>query len=147
METELQYVYGGDDPPIVPTELAGLTLAGSDTVRLTDTYFDAERLDLREAGCNLRIRVTDGRDSPCLTWRGPSKRRRTGGKKRTEVELPIQTIPGSGEEILRLLDRHGVDRLMQQATGLGGDLELIEIGRLRNARSRHTYVRDSIGWS
>lgn len=140
MEVELQYAYEGDEQTVVPTELAGLNLAGSDTVTITDAYFDSERLELRTAGCNLRIRFTEGHGSVCLTWKGPARRTRRGGKVRPEVELPLRDVPASGDEIVQLLQRHGIDRLVEKATGLNGGLELHEIGRLRNARSRHTYV-------
>jgi hypothetical protein len=40
LEVELQDVYDGDAQPLVPIELADMSLAGSDTVALTDTYFE-----------------------------------------------------------------------------------------------------------
>ena len=42
MEVELQYVYGGDAPPMVPTRLADLELAGSAHFSLLDTYYDTD---------------------------------------------------------------------------------------------------------
>src|SRR4051794_11037559 len=99
MEVELQYVYRGNKPPLVPTELAHLALAGSESFVVTDTYYDTESLVIRRAGCSLRIRSADNRASSCLTWKGPSKRRRGGGKQREEIELPISAIPETPEEL------------------------------------------------
>jgi len=140
MEIELQYVYEGDLQPSVPTELAGLKLAGSDSFALTDTYFDDDRLALRRAGCVLRVRVDDSRPAALLAWKGPSKREGRR-RKRHEVELPIPAVPTEHAELERLLREHGIDRLIRKAAGLDGDIELHEIGQLRNDRSRHTYVQ------
>lgn len=140
IEIELQYVYRGDAQPVVPTRLAELPLARSDSFTLVDTYLDTEQLDLRRVGCSLRIRVSDGDARARLTWKGPSRRWRKRGKKRTEVEVPIDGVPDGGEAVATLLERHGIDRLARKACGLGDPRDLRAIGRLRNDRSRHTYV-------
>src|SRR5262249_55441697 len=59
---------------------------------------------------------------------------------RAEIELPITAPPAGGEELLMLLSRHGIDRLIRQA-GIDDPGRLHAIGELRNDRSRHTYVR------
>ena len=140
MEIELQYVYGGDRPPVVPTRLADLELAGSDTFHLSDTYFDTERLDLRRAGCSLRVRVSDGDGSARLTWKGRSRRRKPG-KRRPEVEVQISGVPDEQEVLAELLDRHGIDRLIADACGLERPFDLHAIGQITNDRSRHVYVQ------
>ena len=140
MEVELQYVYRGDAPPVVPTRLADLVLAGSESFRLTDTYFDTEDLALRQAGCSLRIRVSDDDGRARLTWKGRSRRHKNG-KRRPEVEVPIASVPDEPEVLAALLDRHRIDRLIGDACGLDEPLELQAIGEIRNDRSRHTYVQ------
>jgi uncharacterized protein YjbK len=139
-EVELQYVYLGDEQPIVPTSLAGLVLADSDRFTLTDTYFDGEHLELRQAGCSLRVRVSDGDGKPRLTWKGPAQRRRHG-KTRPEVEVPIGAVPDEGPALAGVLRRHGLDRLVRRASGVDDAQLLCAIGQLHNERSRHTYVQ------
>jgi inorganic triphosphatase YgiF len=140
MEVELQYLYRGDAPPIVPTRLADLALAGSDHFRLTDTYFDTEELDLRQAGCSLRVRVSDDGRRTRLTWKGRSRRHKSG-KRRTEVEVPIEGVPDEPDMLAPLLERHGIDRLIGDSCRLEKPFDLHAIGQIRNERSRHTYVR------
>jgi len=139
MEHELQYVYVGTLQPSVPTELAGMTLAGSDRLSLTDTYFDTEDLALRNAGCTLRIRVGESGASPRLTWKGPSKRRRNGHKRRAEVELRVDVVPQTSDELETMLRRFGLDRVLRKKAGV--DTGLQPIGQLQSERSRHHYVQ------
>ena len=140
MEVELQYAYRGESPPVVPTRLAGLVLAGSESFRLTDTYFDTEDLDLRQAGCSLRVRVSDDDGRARLTWKGRSRRHRSG-KRRPEVEVPIATVPDEPGILGALLERHGIDRLIGRACAIREPFDLHAIGDIRNDRSRHTYVQ------
>ena len=140
MEVELQYVYGGEGSPVVPTRLADLELAGSDTFRLSDTYFDTGQLDLRRAGCSLRVRVSDGDGRARLTWKGRSRRRKSG-KQRPEVEVQIDGVPDKPEVLAALLDRHGIGSLISDACGLAKPFELHAIGQITNDRSRHAYVQ------
>jgi uncharacterized protein YjbK len=140
VEVEIQYVYGGDGSPVVPTRLADLELAGSDTFHLSDTYFDTEQLDLRRAGCSLRVRVSDGDGRARLTWKGRSRRCKSG-KRRPEVEVRIDGVPDQPEVLAALLDRHGIDRLIIDACGLAKPFDLHAIGQITNDRSRHAYVQ------
>ncbi|MGE5274505.1 MAG: CYTH domain-containing protein [Verrucomicrobiota bacterium] len=140
MEVELQYVYRGDAPPVVPTRLADLVLADSESFRLTDTYFDTDELDLRQAGCSLRVRVSDDDGRAKLTWKGRSRRHKSG-KRRPEIEVPIASVPAEPEILAALLDRHGIDRLIGEACGSSKPLDLNTIGEIRSDRSRHTYVQ------
>jgi uncharacterized protein YjbK len=141
MELELQYLYRGERQPIVPTELAHLTLAGSETFTITDTYFDTEDLELRRAHCSLRVRTAENRASSHLTWKGPPKRRRRKGKKRTEVELPISSIPDTDGDLTRLLRKHGLWEVIRDAADLPDPFCLNPIGQLHNERSTHTYAQ------
>ena len=138
MEVELQYVYGGNAPPMVPTRLADLELAGSTHFSLLDTYYDTVALDLRRRGCSLRVRQSDGSVLPRLTLKGPS-RQRSAAKARYEFEMEIAKLPGEIDDIrdlLRALDLLGeLQRLAASATGQ----ELHAIGALRNRRSEHRY--------
>ena len=141
MEIELQYVVADGIQPTVPVELAGLTLARCESVAVTDTYFDTEDLELRKAGCSLRVRVTDRDPTPQLTWKGRAHRRRGNGRVRSEIELPLESFPDTPDELARLLARHGIDDLVTEAVGAALIGELRPIGRLSNQRSRHTYVQ------
>ena len=140
MEIELQYRYSGDKPPLVPTELGHLPLAGSESVVMTDSYFDTEQLSLRSARCALRVRTVDNRAGAELTWKGPSRRGRRAGKKRTELELPIDVFPAEGVELEALLRKHGLWKLVRECAGLPDEFRLSSIGRIRTERSRHTYA-------
>ena len=64
VEIELQYLYLGSAPPLVPTELAGFTLAESQSFAILDTYFDTDALELRRAGCSLRVRQAHNLPAP-----------------------------------------------------------------------------------
>jgi hypothetical protein len=57
VEVELQYVYRGNFPPVVPIVLAGLELRRSTPLALVDTYFDTETLDLRRSRCGSGSRT------------------------------------------------------------------------------------------
>jgi adenylate cyclase class IV len=140
-EIELQYLFAGDEQPVVPVELADLILAGSESIELVDTYYDTAELQLRRAGCTLRVRVVENDPRPVLTWKGPSERQPTGAKQRREVELPLGGPVGGGPELIEILRRYKLWREMAKAVGLPEDAELREIGKLRNRRSAHTYVR------
>jgi inorganic triphosphatase YgiF len=139
MEVELQYVYRGDGPPVVPIALAGLELRRSTPLTLIDTYFDTETLDLRRSGCSLRVRQSDEAVQPRLTFKGPS-RRREGAKRRHETEAEIELLPESPEEIARLLDELGLARTIRRVADLDDDAAFVPIGQLRNRRSRHRYA-------
>ena len=71
MEVELQFVYRGRGPLLVPIRLADLELDGSSAEVLLDMYFDTESLELRRAGCSLRVRSSDAEARPRLTFKGP----------------------------------------------------------------------------
>ena len=47
VEIELQYLYTGDEPLMVPAELANFALAGSAIFDIRDTFFDTGDLELR----------------------------------------------------------------------------------------------------
>jgi inorganic triphosphatase YgiF len=138
-EIELQYVFDGDDPPVVPVELADLILARSENRDLLDTYYDTADLELRNAGCTLRVRQTEDETPPVLTWKG-SSRRSGRAKERKEVELPLRRPVKDGEELVEVLRHYKLWREVRKAADLSDDAELREIGRLRNRRSAHTYA-------
>jgi CYTH domain len=140
VEIELQYVYRGEEPLLVPTRLAGFPLAGSRATDLLDTYFDTRELDLRRAGCSLRLRRALDAPQPLLVFKGPAQRRPDGAKEREEIEVPTDRVPGGGAELEAVLEEEGVWQLAQAASGLDGGLQIQEIGRLANARSSHDYV-------
>jgi inorganic triphosphatase YgiF len=141
VEIELQYRYFGSGQLVVPIELAGFCLATSRAIDLLDTYYDTESLALRQAGCSLRLRQAQDTPQPLLIFKGPARRRRDGAKERQEIEVPIDHLPGGGEEIARTLAE--VDLLARIAKGasLERDAELHEIGRLANRRSSHVYTQ------
>lgn len=140
VELELQYLYEGEQEPVVPTRLGDMVLAGSRYLHVVDTYWDTAGLDLRRKGCKLRVRQLDGAAQPVLTWKGASRRGKDGAKRRQEVEVPLPAaVPADGEELARLLRRYRLWALVRKTAG-AGDLELREIGQLRTERSAHTYV-------
>ena len=140
VESELQFMYRGEGPPLVPVELAKLTLAGSERTQLVDTYYDTDDLRLRRAGCTLRIRQAVNRTRPRLTWKGSAVRRR-GAKEREETEVPLEHLPRDGAELAEKLVELGLWDLVRKAMKRrkGGRLE--SIGEVRNDRSTHSYVR------
>jgi uncharacterized protein YjbK len=140
VETELQFRYRGRAVPVVPTELAELVLAGSQRFLVVDTYFDTPTLQLREAGCSVRLRRADNSSQPRLTWKGKA-RKRGRAKQRGENEIPLDGLPASGEALADLLRRLDLWDVIRKAAKLGRDAELSEIGQVRNDRSAHTYVR------
>jgi CYTH domain len=138
MEVELQLVYLGDGPPVVPTRLADLELGRSRPIALVDTYYDTDLLALRRSGCSLRIRQRDDVVRPRLTLKGPS-RKRSGAKSRYEVEVKIELLPADISDISELLDGLGLLGDLQRLACLSRSGELKPIGALRNRRSEHRY--------
>jgi hypothetical protein len=138
VEIELQFVYNGCRPLVVPTTLADLELARSRTGVLLDTYFDTPSLDLRRAGCSLRVRQSEHVVHALLTLKGPS-RRNGGAKRRHETELAIESLPADAEEMCRLLGDMGLDHVVRRLAGLGAGFSPQPIGQLRNRRSQHRY--------
>lgn len=139
MEVELQFVYHGRRPLVVPTCLADLELRRSVARTLLDTYFDTEALDLRRAGCSLRVRQADDRLRPCLTFKGPS-RKRAGAKRRHESEIKIQSLPTVNDELVGVLRDNGLETVVRKFAAFEFDSELQPIGQLRNRRSEHRYA-------
>lgn len=142
-EVELQYVYRGDGPLVVPVELASLTLAASERFDVVDSYFDTKQLDLRRAGCSLRVRQTGNEPLPILSLKGPSKpdsKRGHNGKKRREIEVPVESIPQETDELTDLLRRVELLDVVRKAADLEDDAALCHIGVIRNDRSIHRYV-------
>jgi inorganic triphosphatase YgiF len=137
MEMELQFVYLGDRPPLVPTRLADLELARSRPITLVDTYYDCDLLELRRSGCSLRIRQGDDAIRPSLTLKGPA-RKRSGAKRRYEAEVGIDRLPDEISDMRTVLDELGLLGELERLTGLQA-VELKPIGTLRNRRSRHRY--------
>ncbi len=139
MEIELQYLYTGDEPLIVPVELANFALAGSQIFDIRDSFFDTSNLDLRRAGCSLRVRRQSNLPTPILTWKGPSTRRPDRAREREELEAPVDHIPADGAEMLEMIT---VANLFGKVTGvLGATPTLALIGELENRRSTHDYVQ------
>lgn len=141
VEIELQYLYDSDDPVMVPAELAGFALAESLRFDVLDTFFDTHELELRRAGCSLRVRKQSNLPHPLLTWKGPSERRPDGARQREEIEVPIDTVPTEGGEIVEALRRYGMWEMVHTEAGLPADVELERIGELKNRRSSHLYVQ------
>jgi hypothetical protein len=136
---ELQFVYLGDGPMTVPTRLGDLELRRSTAAALLDTYFDTESLDLRRAGCSLRVRCSDTEVHPRLTFKGPS-RKRAAIKRRHETEVEIDSLPTDPGAMRLLLCELKLDAVIQRFTGLESGIEPHPIGQLRNRRSKHRYA-------
>jgi inorganic triphosphatase YgiF len=139
MEVELQFVYHGGRPLVVPTSLADLELRRSSVRTLLDTYFDTETLDLRQAGCSLRVRQADDWLRPRLTFKGPS-RKRAGAKHRHESEVKIESLPASNDEIVNVLRDNSLETVVRKLAAFEFGAELRPIGQLRNRRSEHRYA-------
>jgi uncharacterized protein YjbK len=138
MEIELQFVYRGNGPLVVPISLGDLELRRSRMASILDTYFDTTSLELRRAGCTLRVRQAENVVKPLLTLKGPS-RKRTGAKTRYEAETEIEHLPAEILNMSSLL--HDLD-LLEKVHALA-DLEqtprFVPVGELRNRRSAHRY--------
>lgn len=141
LEIELQFLYRGTAVPLVPTELAGFTLAESTSFAVLDTYYDTSVLDLRNAGCSLRVRQAENLARPLAMWKGPASRRPDGAKQREERELELDHVPGDGDELRTALERAGVWQPAIRPAGLDTGAEIHAIGQLRNDRSSHVYVQ------
>ena len=141
MEIELQYLYRSTDAMMVPAELAGFALAESLSFEIVDSFWDTHELELRLAGCSLRIRRQSNLPHPVLTWKGPSEWRDDGARQREEVEVPIDHVPTGAADIIAALERYHLWELVAPPAGLEGDIELERIGELKNKRSSHLYVQ------
>jgi len=139
MEIELQYLYTGDEPLVVPAELASFALASSAIFDIRDTFFDTPSLALRMAGCSLRIRRQSNTPTPFFTWKGPSVRREDHAREREEIEFPVDHIPADGAEMAEMLHAAKLHKKVRGA--LGALPELAVIGELENRRSSHEYVQ------
>ena len=141
VEIELQYLYASSDPIMVPAELSGFALAESLTYEIIDRFFDTDSLEIRRAGCSLRVRRQSNLPHPLLTWKGPSERRDDGARQREEVEVPIDHVPADGADIVDVLRRYSLWDVVRDAAGIGDDPDLEPIGELKNRRSSHLYVQ------
>ena len=139
MEIELQYLYTGDGPLMVPAELATFSLGRSEIFDIRDTFFDTRDLDLRRAGCSLRIRRQSNLPAPFLTWKGPSTRRSDRAREREEIESAVDHIPAVGSEMLAMVE--AADLLGKIVDVVGKQPKLALIGELENRRSTHDYVQ------
>src|SRR4051812_42241325 len=138
MEVELQFVYRGEPPLVVPTRLGDLELCRSRTISILDTYYDTASLELRRSGCSLRVRQAENVVQPLLTLKGPS-RKHNAGKRRYEVEVGVNQLPPEIGEMAALLEELSLLGELQRLSGLSGAVELVPIGALRNRRSEHRY--------
>jgi inorganic triphosphatase YgiF len=141
VEIELQYLYQSSDAMMVPAELAGFALAESLRFEIVDAFWDTHNLELRRAGCSLRVRRQSNLPHPLLTWKGPSERREDGARQREEVEVPIDHVPTDADEILEVLRRYHLWELVAPPAALPDDVRLEMIGELKNKRSSHLYVQ------
>lgn len=139
MEVELQFVYKGDGPLIVPLRLADLELERSSAGFLLDTYYDTGALDLRRAGCSLRVRQSELAAQPRLTLKGPS-RKRSRVKRRHEVEVDVESVPADADEMRAVLRDLQLEKTIERLAGIDGEAAPHPIGELRSRRSHHRYV-------
>jgi adenylate cyclase class IV len=139
VEIELQYLYRGDKPAMIPVQLADFTLGDSELYSVLDTYHDTERLALRRSGCSLRIRSQGNLPRPLLTWKGPATRHPDGSKSREELQVALDHVPRDGTEVAALLHRLDLWERVCERAGIDEDSEVHEIGQLRNRRSAHLY--------
>ena len=122
----------------MPVALGDLELCRSRTISILDTYFDAASLELRRAGCSLRVRQADNVVKPRLTLKGPSTVR-SGAKRRYEAEVVIEQLPPAIGDMSSLLDEVGLLTELQRLAGLAKTPQLVPIGAIRNRRSEHRY--------
>ena len=137
MEIELQFEYRGDGPLVVPIALGDLELRRSRTISILDTYFDTASLELRRAGCSLRVRQADNVVGPRLTLKGPAKQR-SGAKRRYEAEVEIEQLPPA-IDMNSVLREVGLEHEVERLAGLEKTPRLVPIGAIRNRRSEHRY--------
>jgi len=138
MEVELQFLYRGEEPLVVPIRLGDLELRRSRPNSILDTYYDTESLGLRRAGCSLRVRQAENVIRPLLTLKGPS-RKRTGGKRRYEAEIEIERLPPQITDMNALLRDVDLLKEVQSLADLAELPVLVPVGALRNRRSEHRY--------
>jgi inorganic triphosphatase YgiF len=138
MEVELQFVYRGGPPLVVPTRLGDLELRRSRTISILDTYYDTASLELRRSGCSLRVRQAENVARPLLTLKGPS-RRRTGAKRRYEAEVEIDELPAQIADMSSLLREVELLDRLHAFVELTETARLVPVGALRNRRSEHRY--------
>ncbi len=138
MEVELQFEFSAEGPLVVPVVLGDLELRRSRAISILDTYFDTETLELRRAGCSLRVRQADNVVKPLLTLKGPSKRQ-SGAKRRYEAEVEIEHLPPAIGDMRSLLDDVGLLRDLKRLAGFAKTPELVPVGAIRNRRSEHRY--------
>jgi inorganic triphosphatase YgiF len=141
VEIELQYLYRSNETMMVPAELAGFALAESLQFEIVDSFWDTQELQLRRSGCSLRVRRQSNLPHPILTWKGPSERREDGARQREEVEVPIDHVPAEAADLVAALRRYSLWELVAPPASLDDDVELDNIGELRNRRSSHLFVQ------
>jgi hypothetical protein len=141
VEIELQYLWEGEGAELVPIELAGFALAESASFDILDTYYDSYRLELRRAGCSLRVRQAQNASRPRLVWKEAASRGPSGAKQREETEIPLDQVPPDGAALAGVLARFHLWKAIAEATGMDEGTPLHAIGELRNSRSSHTYVQ------
>ncbi len=139
MEIELQYVFTGGGPPVVPIDLAGFALSESSRFQVLDTYFDTPELDLRRAGCSLRVRQAQNLARPLIVFKGPAQHRDDGAKVREELEVSISVVPLDNIDLAQTLGSTGLAASVRRAADVDGT-ELHQIGGLTNDRSSHVYA-------
>jgi uncharacterized protein YjbK len=138
MEVELQFVYRGEPPLVVPTRLGDLELRRSRTISILDTYYDTASLELRRSGCSLRVRQAENVVRPLLTLKGPS-RKRTGAKRRYEAEVEIDELPAEIADMSSLLRELDLLEKLHAFVAVAETARLVPVGALRNRRSEHRY--------
>jgi uncharacterized protein YjbK len=138
VEVELQFMYVGERPLVVPIRLCDLELHRSRATSILDTYYDTAELDVRRTGCSLRVRQAESSVRPLVTLKGPSKKQ-TRAKRRYEAEVEIDHLPEEIEDMTELLSGLGLLGELERLSGLSGSLDLRPIGALRNRRSEHRY--------
>jgi inorganic triphosphatase YgiF len=138
VEIELQYTVHDRTPEVVPVSLAGLPLVRGLRADIGDTFYDSGALDLRRAGCTLRVRRSR-EHVPELVLKGPSSRRRADGAKvRAEVKVATPDLLLELADVNELVFHAGLHEELEELCGLGG-VRLHAIGELRNTRSSHLY--------
>jgi CYTH domain len=138
VEVELQFMFCGDGPLVVPTRLGDLELRRSRAISILDTYYDTRSLELRRHGCGVRIRQAENVVKPVVTVKGPSAKR-TGAKRRIEIEVEIEQLPEEIDDLRTTLRELDLLDELEALAGTSKLTELVAIGALRNRRSEHRY--------